>query len=49
MFGGMGETLTIRHDTTDRQAFLPGIILAIGKVASLPMPVTVGLEPLLGL
>jgi 4-hydroxy-tetrahydrodipicolinate reductase len=49
MFGGMGETLTIRHDTTDRQAFVPGVILAIGKVASLPMPVTVGLEALLGL
>lgn len=49
MFGGMGETLTIRHDTTDRQAFLPGVVLAIGKVASLPMSVTVGLEPLLGL
>jgi 4-hydroxy-tetrahydrodipicolinate reductase len=49
MFGGMGETLTIRHDTTDRQAFLPGVVLAVGKVDSLPMPVTVGLEPLLGL
>jgi 4-hydroxy-tetrahydrodipicolinate reductase len=49
MFGGMGETLTIRHDTTDRQSFMPGVILAIGKVALLPMPVTVGLETLLGL
>jgi 4-hydroxy-tetrahydrodipicolinate reductase len=49
MLGGMGETLTIRHDTTDRQAFMPGVVLAIGKVADLPMPVTVGLEPLLGL
>lgn len=49
MFGGMGETLTIRHDTTDRQAFMPGVVLAIGKVAGLPMPVTVGLDALLGL
>ncbi len=49
MFGGMGETLTIRHDTTDRQAFMPGVILAIGKVAALPMPVTVGLDSVLGL
>jgi len=49
MFGGMGETLTIRHDTTDRQAFMPGVVLAIRKVGELPMPVTVGLESLLGL
>ncbi len=49
MFGGMGETLTIRHDTTDRQAFMPGVVLAVRKVADLPMPVTVGLDPLLGL
>ncbi len=49
MLGGMGETLTIRHDTTDRQAFMPGVVLAIRKVGQLPMPVTVGLDPLLGL
>ena len=49
MFGGMGETLTIRHDTTDRQAFMPGVVLAIRRVGDLPMPVTVGLDPLLGL
>jgi 4-hydroxy-tetrahydrodipicolinate reductase len=49
MFGGMGETLTIRHDTSDRQAFIPGVVLAIRKVADLPLPVTVGLEALLGL
>jgi 4-hydroxy-tetrahydrodipicolinate reductase len=49
MFGGMGETLTIRHDTIDREAFMPGVVLAVGKVAELPMPVTVGLEALLGL
>ena len=49
MFGGMGETLTIRHDTTDRQAFMPGVVLAVRKVGELPMPVTVGLDALLGL
>lgn len=49
MLGGMGETLTIRHDTTDRQAFMPGVVLAVRKVADLPMPVTVGLDALLGL
>jgi 4-hydroxy-tetrahydrodipicolinate reductase len=49
MLGGMGETLTIRHDTTDRQAFMPGVVLAVRKVADLPLPVTVGLDPLLGL
>lgn len=49
MFGGMGETLTIRHDTTDRQAFMPGVVLAVRRVGELPMPVTVGLDPLLGL
>jgi len=49
MLGGMGETLTIRHDTTDRQAFMPGVVLALRKVADLPAPVTVGLDPLLGL
>ena len=49
MLGGMGETLTIRHDTTDRQAFMPGVVLAVRKVADLPEPVTVGLDPLLGL
>jgi 4-hydroxy-tetrahydrodipicolinate reductase len=49
ILGGMGETLTIRHDTTDRQAFMPGVVMAIRKVGDLPMPVTVGLDALLGL
>ena len=49
MFGGMGETLTVRHDTTDRQAFMPGVVLAVRKVADLPLPVTVGLDALLGI
>ncbi len=49
VFGGTGETLTIRHDTTDRSAFIPGVLVAVRNVAALPDPVTVGLEPLLGL
>ena len=49
IFGGLGETLTVRHDTTDRAAFMPGVLLAVRSVAKLPAPVTVGLEPLLGL
>ncbi len=49
LFGGPGETLTIRHDTTDRRVFLPGVLLGIRAVADLPQPVTVGLEALLDL
>jgi 4-hydroxy-tetrahydrodipicolinate reductase len=48
ILGSPGETLTIRHDTTDRAAFLPGVLLAIRGVAALADPVTVGLEALLG-
>jgi len=47
ILGGRGETLTIRHDTTAREAFVPGVELAISKVASLPPGVTVGLDSLL--
>lgn len=49
ILGSPGETLTIRHDTSDRASFLPGILLGIRRVATLPDPVTVGLEGLLGL
>lgn len=49
LFGGEGETLTIRHDTTDRTAFMPGVLLAVRGVAGMPEPVTIGLEPLLGI
>lgn len=48
VFGGVGETLTIRHDSLDRSSFMPGVILAVKKVASLER-VTVGLEHLLGI
>lgn len=47
VLGSPGETLTIRHDTSDRQAFGPGILLAIRRVSELP-GVTVGIEGLLG-
>jgi len=48
IFGGLGQTLTIRHDSMDRTSFMPGVLLAIRQVSKLP-GVTVGLERLLGL
>lgn len=47
IFGGPGETLTIRHDTTSREAFVPGVLLALDRVRGLPPGLTVGLEALL--
>jgi 4-hydroxy-tetrahydrodipicolinate reductase len=47
IFGGQGETLTIRHDSIDRSSFMPGVILAARRVASLDQPLTIGLEKLL--
>lgn len=47
VFGGAGETLTIRHDTVSRVAFAPGVLLALEKVSTLPPGLTVGLETLL--
>ena len=47
IFGGPGETLTIRHDTTSREAFVPGVLLALEKVRGLPAGLTVGLDALL--
>ena len=49
LLGGHGETLTIRHDSLDRASFMPGVLLGIRGVASLPAGLTVGLDPLLGL
>ncbi len=46
IFGGLGETLTIRHDSTSRDSFMSGVLLAIRKVRSL-RGVVVGLEKLL--
>jgi 4-hydroxy-tetrahydrodipicolinate reductase len=47
IFGGPGQTLTIRHDTTSREAFVPGVLLALEKVRDLPPGLTVGLDALL--
>jgi 4-hydroxy-tetrahydrodipicolinate reductase len=47
IFGAAGQTLTIRHDTTSREAFVPGVLLALEKLPELPAGVTVGLENLL--
>jgi 4-hydroxy-tetrahydrodipicolinate reductase len=48
ILGGVGETLTIRHDSLDRASFMPGVLLAVKKVSSL-QGLTVGLENLLDL
>jgi 4-hydroxy-tetrahydrodipicolinate reductase len=47
IFGGPGQTLTLRHDTTSREAFVPGVLLALDKVRGLPPGLTVGLDALL--
>jgi 4-hydroxy-tetrahydrodipicolinate reductase len=47
LLGGVGELLTIRHDTTSREAFVPGVLLALERVSSLPPGLTVGLDALL--
>jgi 4-hydroxy-tetrahydrodipicolinate reductase len=47
IFGGPGQTLSIRHDSTDRESFMPGVLLAIRKVSSLERSPTIGLEHVL--
>jgi 4-hydroxy-tetrahydrodipicolinate reductase len=47
LFGGQGEVLTIRHDTISRDAFAPGVLLALEKLPALPAGLTVGLDALL--
>jgi 4-hydroxy-tetrahydrodipicolinate reductase len=49
LLGNPGETLTIRHDQSDRSAFVPGILLSIRSVGKQSEAVTIGLEGLLGL
>jgi 4-hydroxy-tetrahydrodipicolinate reductase len=46
IFGGPGEILTIRHDTLSREAFAPGVLLALEKVRDLPPGLTIGLDAL---
>jgi len=47
LLGGDGQLLTIRHDTYSREAFVPGVLLALERLSSLPRGVTVGLDALL--
>jgi 4-hydroxy-tetrahydrodipicolinate reductase len=47
VFGGLGQTLTIRHDSIARESFMPGVLLAVRKVADLEDSPVVGLEHLL--
>jgi 4-hydroxy-tetrahydrodipicolinate reductase len=47
IFGGEGQTLSLRHDSIDRRSFMPGVILAVRRVGELPDRFTVGLEKLL--
>jgi 4-hydroxy-tetrahydrodipicolinate reductase len=47
IFGGDGQLLTIRHDTTARESFADGVLLALSRLESLPPGLTVGLDALL--
>jgi 4-hydroxy-tetrahydrodipicolinate reductase len=47
IFGGLGQTLTIRHDSIARESFMPGVLLAVRKVGDLEESPVVGLEKLL--
>lgn len=48
LFGTLGETLTIRHDSLDRTSFVPGVLLAVREIGKRP-GLTIGIEPLLDL
>ena len=47
IFGGEGQLLTIRHDTTGRESFADGVLLALEKLQELPPGLTLGLDTLL--
>jgi 4-hydroxy-tetrahydrodipicolinate reductase len=47
LFGGLGQTLSIRHDSVSRESFMPGVLLAVRNVGELDRSPTVGLENLL--
>jgi 4-hydroxy-tetrahydrodipicolinate reductase len=47
IFGGEGQTLSLRHDSIDRRSFMPGVVLAVRKVADMDERFVVGLEQLL--
>ena len=48
VFGTLGQTLTIRHDSINRESFMPGVLMAIREVVKSP-GLTVGLEKIMGL
>jgi 4-hydroxy-tetrahydrodipicolinate reductase len=48
LLGGDGQLLTIRHDAFSREAYVPGVLLALEKLDTLPPGLTVGLEAILG-
>jgi 4-hydroxy-tetrahydrodipicolinate reductase len=47
LLGGLGQLLTIRHDTLSREAFVPGVLIALERLPQLPPGLTVGLDRLL--
>jgi 4-hydroxy-tetrahydrodipicolinate reductase len=47
IFGGEGQTLSLRHDSIARESFMPGVLLAVRRVGDLPQSPTIGLEKLL--
>jgi 4-hydroxy-tetrahydrodipicolinate reductase len=47
LLGGNGQLLTIRHDTYSREAYVPGVLLALERLRSLPPGLTLGLDRLL--
>jgi 4-hydroxy-tetrahydrodipicolinate reductase len=47
LLGGLGQLLTIRHDTTSREAFVPGVLLALERLPTMPPGLTLGLDQLL--
>lgn len=47
ILGDIGQTLTIRHDSLSRESFMPGVLLAVRSVSSLPEPLVIGLDRLL--
>jgi 4-hydroxy-tetrahydrodipicolinate reductase len=47
IFGGLGQTLSIRHDSISRESFMPGVLLAVRKVGSLQESPAFGLEQFL--
>jgi 4-hydroxy-tetrahydrodipicolinate reductase len=47
LLGGPGQLLTLRHDTLSREAFVPGVLLALERLSDLPPGLTVGLDALL--